>query len=116
MFLVEHVTQGLVEHTVYHFSFYLYSLINFDLIVTISHQANMFRFICLFYGVGTHIEFKVCRFSSGTRSVFVGFILTRSLSVKISAISSRAWASCLEQANIAMSSAHVVDTTLRFQI
>ena len=37
---------------------------------------------------------------SGTRSVFVGFILTRSLSVKISAISSRAWASCLEQANI----------------
>ena len=76
----------------------------------------MFRFICLLYGVGTHIEFKVCRFSSGTRSVFVGFILTRSLSVKISAISSRAWASCLEQANIAMSSAHVVDTTLRFQI
>jgi hypothetical protein len=44
---------------------------------------------------------------SGTISVFVGFILTRSLSAKISTISSRAWASCLEHANIAMSSAHV---------
>jgi hypothetical protein len=50
------------------------------------------------------------------RKTFVGFILTRSLSVKISGISSRAWASCLEQANIAMSLAHVGDTTLRFPI
>ena len=64
-----------------------------------------------------HIDSKFVAFLvSGARSVFVGFILTRSLSVKISAISSRAWASCLEQANIAMSSAHVGDTTLRFPI
>ena len=44
---------------------------------------------------------------SGTRSVFVGFILTRSLSVKISAISSRAWASCLEQAIPLISQCHL---------